>query len=367
MTDVLISGASIAGPALAYWLAERGFTPVLVERAPTPRPGGQAIDVRGVALEVIRRMGLFESVDAARTRMTGMSALDATGKELWRSTEMTMSAGRFDAGDIEILRDDLSALLMGLIDKRVETIWGDSIVALDQAETDVTVRFESAGTRRFDLVIGADGVFSNVRRLAFGPHEDFVKSLQACIAIFTAENFLKLDNWQVMFGSEPAGGVIYPARDNSEMRVFLGCEAPPDVRKIDVAAQKAWVAEHFADFGWEMPRLLDAMRAAKIFYFGEIAQVLMPSWSRGRIALVGDAGYCPSPLSGQGTSLALVGAYVLAKELAARGVDHGEAFARTEARMRSFVEVNQAIANRDPGTPVPQDVIDHAKNAISLD
>lgn len=367
MTSVLISGASIAGPALAYWLAEAGLSVTLVERAPAPRPGGQAVDVRGVALEVIRRMGLFEAADAARTRMKGMAALDETGKEVWRSTEMTMSAGRFDAGDVEIFRDDLATMLLGRIAGCVEMIWGDSIAALVEDNDGVSVRFDGGATRRFDLVVGADGVFSNVRRLFFGPHTDFVKSLEACVAIFTAENFLGLDDWEVMFNSAQAGGVIYPARDNREMRVFLGCEAPPDVRHIDVAQQKSWVAQRFAHFGWEMPRLLAAMQGAKVFYFGEIAQVLMPRWSRGRVALVGDAGYCPSPLSGQGTSLALVGAYVVARELAAAGSDYETAFARTEAYMRPFVELNQALAIRDPGTPVPQDVLDHAKNAMSLD
>ena len=162
----LISGASIAGPALAYWLGRGGFAPTLVERAAQPRPGGQAIDIRGKALQVVERMGLLERARAKRTQMKGVSLQDEFGKEIWRSEEKTFSGGRFDNDDVELLRDDLSALLLGAIGD-CEILFGDSIVELSEGPNGVAVRFENSTPRNFDLVVGADGVHSKVRRLAF--------------------------------------------------------------------------------------------------------------------------------------------------------------------------------------------------------
>lgn len=364
--QILISGASIAGPALAYWLRRHGFAPMLVERAPAPRPGGQAIDIRGVALEVIARMGLREAVAAARTRHKGVSVLDAKGNETFRSTEMTFSAGRFDAGDIEILRDDLAALLHGTIPD-VPCLYDDQIKTLMQDEGGVDVAFETGAPRRFDLVIGADGLGSRVRRLAFDA-ERHLHPMDAAVGIFSTDNFLNLEDWQIIARGKTAGALIFPARDNRELRIFMGVRAPGLVAPAGTAAQKAFIADHCADIEWEVPKLVARMAEAPDFWFGTIAQMRMPSWSNGRIALVGDAGYCPSPMSGQGTSLALVGAYILAEELARAAGDHVAAFARCEARMRPFVEINQALAIREtPDDRPSQEAIDAAKNAIALD
>lgn len=366
MQKILISGASIAGPALAYWLRHYGFSPMLVERAPGPRPGGQAIDIRGVALEVVARMGLREAVTAARTRHKGMSVLDADGNETFRSTEMTFSAGRFDSGDIEILRDDFSALLRGAIPD-VPCVYDDQIIALTQHEGGVDVTFEKGAPRTFDLVIGADGLASRVRRLAFDA-EQHLHPLDIAIGIFTTPNVLDLDNWQIAVQAETVGALIFPVRDNSELRVFLGGDASGRVMPTDVAAQKAFIAEQCADLKWEIPKLIALMHEAQEFWFGTVAQLRMPHWSNGRVTLVGDAGYCPSPMSGQGTSLALVGAYILAQELSRTVGDHVAAFARCEARMRPFVEINQALAIREnPDDRPSQEEIDAAKNAIVLD
>lgn len=366
MTSVLISGASIAGPALAYWLKRHGFSPTVVERAPGPRPGGQAIDIRGVALEVIARMGLREPVEAQRTRLKGTSALDADGNEVFRSEEMTFSAGRFDSGDIEILRDDLAALLRGAI-ADVPFTFDETITGLTQDADGVDVTFEEAAPQRFDLVIGADGLNSRVRRLAFDVERD-VHHLDAYVAIFSMANLLGLEDWQVAIRGAESGAMIYPARNNSELRIFLGFGSPRIERRLSVAEQKALVAERCAELKGDVPRLLPFLAEAKDFYFGAIAQVRTPHWSQGRVGLVGDAGYCPSPMSGQGTSLALVGAYVLAEELARAVGDHAAAFAKYEQRMRPFVTVNQALAIRErPDDQVSQEAIDAAKNAIVLD
>lgn len=367
MTTVLISGASVAGPALAYLLQRRGFQPTVVERAPALRTGGQAIDIRGVALDVVDRIGVLDEVRALKTHMRGMSMYDGTGTEIMRSTEMALSSGRLDSDDVEILRDDLTRLVHDQGRDNIDYIFGDSIAALTDTDTGVRVQFERGAARTFDLVVGADGLHSGVRRLAFGPEHQFVRHLGTYISVFRAENFLDLDNWQVWYQDGDVGGAVYPVRQNSELLVTLGFKSDPvDYDYRDIQQQKTLMAERLAGCGWEVPRLLKAMWESEVFYFDAMAQVRMDTWSSGRVSLIGDAAYSASPLSGQGTSLALVGAYVLADELDKSSGDHRAAFPAYERRMRPFVELNQALATENPGGPASEESIERAKNAIVL-
>ncbi|MGB8388140.1 FAD-dependent monooxygenase, partial [Mycobacterium sp.] len=196
MTDVLVSGASVAGNAVAYWLAHHGYSVTVVERYPGMRPGGQAIDVRGPALTVLERMWLQAAADHLRTRIRGSSVVDRDGYELSRDTESTPTGGPIHSPDIELLRDDLVELLYEASRLKVEYLFGDSIASLEDDGTSVRVTFERAAPRSFDLVIGADGLHSNVRRLVFGPEEQFIERLGTHAAIFTVPNFLDLDYWQ---------------------------------------------------------------------------------------------------------------------------------------------------------------------------
>ncbi|GAA3245129.1 FAD-dependent monooxygenase [Nonomuraea helvata] len=360
----LISGASIGGPVLAYWLRQHGYETTLVERAPAPRKGGQAIDIRGAALTVVEKMGVIDQIRALRTTMRGMSMVDGEGNELMRSYEETISGGRFDSPDIEIMRDDLTAILTAATEG-AEYVYGDSIATLAQDDDGVDVTFESGRRERYDYVFGADGLHSNVRRLVFGPEEPFLSHLGMYVSIFTADNFLGLDHWQTWFREGDAGGAVFSDRDTSVIRVNLGFGAGPiayDHR--DLEQQKRLIQEHCEGLGWEVPKLLAAMWQADDFYFDAMAQVKLERWSKGRVALIGDAGYCASPLSGQGTSLALVGAYVLAQEL---GGDRAGAFDRYEERMRPFVEQNQALALENPGGGAAPESVQRAATSITLD
>jgi 2-polyprenyl-6-methoxyphenol hydroxylase-like FAD-dependent oxidoreductase len=368
MKTVLICGAGIAGPALAYWLHRRGYSPTVLERSPAPRAGGQAVDVRGVALDVVDRMGLIEPLRRARTEMLGMSVVDQDGTEIMRSTEMALSSGRLDSDDVEVLREDITGLLYEHTRSDVRYVFGDWVTALEQDDDEVRASFRHAEPATFDLVVGADGLHSGVRRLAFGPESDYIHHLGAYVGVFTAPNFLDLDRWQVWLAADEVGYGIYSARGNTEIRVNLGFHAPPlDYDRHDPDAQRKLLEDRLAGVGWETPRLLAAMWQAPDFYFDAMAQVRMDSWSAGRAVLLGDAGYCPSPLSGQGTSLALVGAYVLADALAAAGDDHRAGLARYEQRMREFVRLNQALATENPGGPAAPESIDRAKRSIDLD
>lgn len=377
MMDILISGASIAGPALAWWLHRTGFRPVLVEKMPGRALGGHAIDVRGAALDVLTAMGLADTARDMAMRMKGVSIIDDEGRELWRSDEMTISGGRFDNPDVEILRDRLSHVLVDALPADVDIRYGDSIAALAQDADGVDVTFASGRRERFDLVVAADGLRSSVRRMVFGDDKQFLRSFDIALAPFSAPNTLGLEDWQISYKGEAGGYMVYTTPENDELRVCFNVPSSLDDDLGGRPEQMARIRERVAGLRWETPRFLDAMEAAPDFYLGLIAQVRMPHWSRGRVALVGDAGYCPSPFTGQGATLALVGAQLLASELARSPGDHAAAFARYEARMRPFVDANQAIADltavpefsEDPEYygRVIEPVMDKAKFAIELE
>lgn len=347
--SVLISGAGIGGPALAYWLDRYGYDVTIVEQSAGPRPGGHAIDVRGPALEVAERMGVLDRIRAHATGLRGMSVVDDEGRELFRTTERTVSGGELDSPDVEILRDDLATIVADAGGDGIEYVFGDSVERLEQDAEEVRVVFRGGAKRVFDLVVGADGLHSHTRRLAFGPEQDFLHHLGTSLAVWTAPNVLGLDRWQVVYRMRGAlwGGMVMSVRDNRELRVYAGFEwdePPAELRSRDPRAHKRLIAEKYAAAGWEMPRLLEHMWGAPDFHFDSMAQIRMDSWSRGRVTLLGDAGYCGSPMSGQGTSVALVAAYVLAGELKAADGDHEAAFAAYERELRAYVTGNQELA-----------------------
>jgi 2-polyprenyl-6-methoxyphenol hydroxylase-like FAD-dependent oxidoreductase len=372
VTDVLVSGASVAGTTVAYWLAHHGYSVTVVERHPDLRPGGQAIDVRGPALTVLERMLLRAAADHRRTRIRGASVVDRDGNELSDDTESALSGpsgGPIAGPDIELLRDDLVELLYESTQLNVRYLFDDSIAALEDDGTAVAVTFERAGERSFDLVIGADGLHSNVRRLVFGPEAQFIERLGTYAAIFTVPNFLDLDYWQTWHYGDSTMAGVYSARNNTEARAMVGfMEADLRIDYRDTEAQFAELERRMADDGWVRPQLLQYMRNAPDFYFDEMSQVKMDRWSKGRVALVGDAGYCCSPLSGQGTSVALLGAYILAGELAAAGDDYAQGFANYQNEFQDYVKRNQwlVIDNIPGGAPIPQEVFDRIVNSITL-
>ena len=378
MFTVLVSGGGVAGLTLAGWLRRRGVAVTVLERAPRPRTTGQAVDVRGAALTVVERMGIIDEIRQLRTRMRGMSWLDGDGTEQWRSEEFVLSSGRLDSPDLEILRDDLTSVLSRDLTRvdtardgdATELIFGDWITALDQDADRIRVYFEHAEPRDFDLAIGADGLYSGVRKITFGPHEEHLRHMGAYLAVFGGTNRFDLHDWQVWVQDPAATYVVYPTRDNRDVRVTAGFESPQmPIDYRDQALHRRLVAERIDRIPWRADAMRATLAESDDFQFGAMAQVRMDAWTHGRVALVGDAAASPSPLTGQGTSLAIIQAYVLATELADAldaGIGHDRAFWRYESRLREFAELNQALVDGD-GAAVPESDIDRVKNAIDLD
>ncbi|MER5867531.1 FAD-dependent monooxygenase [Kitasatospora sp. NPDC002040] len=366
-TDILISGGGIAGPALAHWLHAAGFTATVVERAPGPRPGGQTVDLRGAGRTVITRMGLMDRARELSLDQKGIATVDAAGRITSRLPADAFG-GEGIVSEIEILRGDLADLLHESTAPYTEYLFDDTVTALVQDGDGVTVDFERAGTRRFAAVIGADGLHSVVRGLAFGPASSWVRPLGIELAWFTAETDLDLDGWYLMHNA-PGGLVVSarPGRLPGEVKAGLAFRSPPlTFDRRDLAAQQDAVARRFAGVGWQTPRLLDAMHRSTDFHLDSLGQVHLDAWCRGRVALLGDAGYSPSPLTGLGTSLALVGAYVLAGELAAAPGNPAAAFRSYDRVMRPYVAKAQQLPPGGTGGYAPNSALTIRLRALSM-
>ncbi len=354
MPSVLISGASVAGPHLALWLNRYGFDTVLVERAPEFRDGGQNIDVRGTAREALRRGGLEKAVLDATTGERGTRFLAEDGSTL-AEFPVTGSETSGATAEAEVLRGDLARLLLDAVEGRTETVFGDRITALRDDGDGVGVEFEHGPGRRFDAVVAADGIRSTTRSLAFGD-EARIRPLGLEMTYLTIPRTASDDDWWRWCTLRGGSANLRPDRHGTTRALISetvdrGDEHPASERRgADLRSpeeQRAHLRERFGDAGWETSRILAALDDAPDLYFESIGQVRAPRWSAGRVALTGDAAWCASPVSGVGTSLALVGSYVLAGELAAHD-DPREAFAAYEQRMRPSVEKGQDLP---PGTP----------------
>ncbi|BCJ48166.1 FAD-dependent oxidoreductase [Actinoplanes ianthinogenes] len=336
MTDVLISGASVAGPALAWFLRREGIRVTVVERAPELRDSGYAVDFRGAALDVLAEIGILDEVRTHETRMRGTTVLAPDG-----SVVAELPAATF-AGDLEVPKRALTGVLHRAVD--ADVVFDDTITALEQHDDRVTVSFERAPTRDFDLVFGADGVHSVVRRLAF-PGVAPIEHLGMSGAGFTTGNVFGLDHRGLLQTAPGRAIYAFAAGDPDRMTVSLSfATTSSELDRAGRAAQEAAVRAAFADHPWpETPGLLAAMTEASDFYFASTCQVHLDSWSTGRVALLGDAGYCAAPTSGMGTSQALIAASTLARCLTEAAGDHRAAFERYEKELRPYVTENQRI------------------------
>ncbi|GAB2588153.1 FAD-dependent monooxygenase [Kribbella endophytica] len=363
---VLISGASIAGPALAYWLDRYGFEVTVVEKADAVRGGGYAVDIRGTAREVVDRMGLLPELRKAHVDSQKVSFVEPDGSLIATIRPEAMTGGA-EGLDLEVRRGDLADALYTPIRDKVEFIFGDSIAQLDDRGDRVDVVFDSGTSRSFDLVIGADGLHSNTRRLVFGPEEDYHRYVGYAFAGFTLPNDFGLSHEGVVWNVPGRAAVLYAHEPEEPVHGFLTFQqdVPPYDAFRDPAAQRDLVTQKFPHRGWYIPQLVEAMRSSENLFFDVVSQIHMPAWSHGRVALAGDAAHATSFMSGQGSSVSLVGAYVLAGELATQAT-HTEAFTAYHHRIRHFVEQNQALVEigRRVLAPTTQELLDTRNQAL---
>ncbi len=345
MRTILISGLGIAGPTLAFWLKAAGFEPILVERAPRLRAGGYVIDFWGLGYDIAERMGLRAEIDEVGYHVTELRIVDRTGRRLAGFgtdvfTELT--GGRY----VTLQRSDLSRLLFTRLKGRVETIFDDEIVALDDRPDGVRVQLKHAGVRKFDLVLGADGLHSAVRSLVFGPQSGFEKYLGHIVAAFEARGYRPRDDDAYLIHGQP-GRMVGRFTLRGDRTLFLFVFAAPETTLLtSLDRQKAMLRAIYGRDGWECPAILTELDRTDELYIENVSQIRMPAWSRGRVALVGDAAFCVSLLAGQGSALAMISAYLLAGELAAAQGRFQEAFGRYEMLLRGYIAAKQRGAER---------------------
>lgn len=351
---VLIVGAGVAGPTLAYWLDRFGFEPTLVERAPALRVGGYIIDFWGLGFDVAEKMGLAPALRAAGYEIEEVRLVDKRGR---RNGGFSAKAMQRFLGDhyVSILRSDLSRLIFEALAGRVRTVFGDTVTGIVQHDDGVEVAFEREAPERFDLAIGAGGLHSPVRGLAFGAEDRYEKYLGYYAASFTIQDYPHRD-FLVYVGHAAPGrqATRYLLRDGSTVALFVFARPPlPHAEARDPGRQRQILRDTFGRDGWEVPELLDALDDAPDLYFDAVSQIHMDRWSNGRVVLVGDACFCPSLLAGQGSALAMAAAYVLAGELKNQP-DHVAAFQRYQSLFHPFIAQKQAAAARFAGSFAPR-------------
>jgi len=351
---VIINGAGIAGPTLAYWLLRHGHEPTLIEQAPRLRTGGYVIDFWGTGFDVAERMKLIPELDRAGYHVKRLRLVDGAGRRVGgMSVEVfrQITGGRY----LSLPRGDLASAIYRHLDGRVETIFDASVEEIAEDADGVTVRLTNGEERRADIVVGADGLHSKVRELAFGPQETYEHPLGYTVAAFRAHGYAPRDELVYVSYTTPGRQIArFAMRDDQTLFLFVfenGGTGPAD--PFDTEAQKTALRARFTDGGWECPAILDAMDRADELYVDRVSQIRMNRWSAGRTVLLGDAAAAPSLLAGQGSALAMTEAYVLAGEIDRADGDYETAFASYESLLRPFIDGKQAAAEKFAGSFVP--------------
>jgi 2-polyprenyl-6-methoxyphenol hydroxylase-like FAD-dependent oxidoreductase len=352
---ILVCGAGIAGPTLAFWLKRAGFSPTVLERAPALRSSGYVIDFWGIGYDIAEKMGLLPGILGEGYHVKELRVVDSRGHRISGfGTKVfdDLTAGRF----VSIKRSDLSQLIFSKIADDCEVLFGDTVKAIDQQQDGTRVTFESGKERRFDLVIGADGLHSTVRRLAFGPQEIYEKHLGYTVAAFEVTGYRPRDEDVYVIYEQPGRQVgRFALHGDRTLFLFVlardfGHSSYPHI----VDAQKWFLRDAFAKDEWEMPQILAALDSCTEFYFDRVSQIRMDAWSRGRVGLIGDAASCVSLLAGQGSALAMTAAYVLAEELDIANGDYQAAFRRYEELLRPYSVGKQNAAMRFASSFAPK-------------
>lgn len=336
---VLISGGGIAGSTLAYWLARRGWNPTVVERAPDLRSSGSAVDVRGQAVDVAEAMGISAQLHEAATRASKWTFVDSRGR---RVGGVDMRTFQQHPRDVEIARGELATALYHAARDQVEYLFNDSISSLHQDRHGIDVTFMHSPDRRFDLLVGADGLHSAVRRMAF--NSNHIRHMGMYVATLRVDAPLDNEDEVLTYNTPGKAVTLHPERGHPTTAFMFRSPELAEFDHHDTPRHKSLLLEHFQDEAWRVPELLDYVTATDDLYFDAVSQISLPRWSTGRIALIGDAASCVS-LFGEGSSLAITGAATLAHALADNPTDHRTAFTSYEAQHQTTVRPKQRHMN----------------------
>ena len=352
---IAINGAGIAGTALAYWLGGMGHEVLLLERAPALRTGGYILNLWGVGYDAVERMGLLPALLARRYETRELCMVDADGRIRGHYPSRVLqelARGRIAS----LARSDIAAAIFGALDDRVETVFGDSIASIEDDGERVRIGFERMPPRDVDLVVGADGLHSKTRQLAFGPDAAFEYPMGCHVASFEVAGYRPRSEDRYMAHTAPGRYVArFPVRDDTTLFfMLLRDEYLPASVPLSDQGRKAALKEAFAGMGWECPAILQALDAVDGVYFDSISQVRMDGWSRGRVVLAGDAAACPSLIAGEGAGFALAEAYVLAGEIHRHGDDVDSALARYDTLLRRYTLRKQTYAEGLVASFVPR-------------
>jgi 2-polyprenyl-6-methoxyphenol hydroxylase-like FAD-dependent oxidoreductase len=352
--DILISGAGIAGLTLAYWLRKFGFNPTIVEHSPHLREGGYAIDFWGAGFDVAERMGIIPELNNADLGISEVSFVDENNQRRGRMDYVKLKQ-LMNGHAFTLLRSDLEKVICNHLEKDAEIVFADSITKIEQHANEITVTFRTGKIRSFHLVIGADGLHSNVRTLIFGNEAQFEKYYGYYTSSFTFEDDIFRGNSFLTYNIPGKQAAIYSINEHKAAAFFIFSSPQKlDYNYHDINKQKKILRVEFENAGWRCSELLSKIDEVADFYFDVVSQIRMHHWSRDRVTLVGDACDCPSLLSGQGSTLAMVGAYILAGELKEARGNYKLAFKQYENIFKPFINRKQNIAQNFAKSLVPK-------------
>lgn len=342
---IAIVGAGIAGPTLAYWLWRHGHEPTLIEKAACLRTGGYAVDFWGAGYAVAERMGLTAELHSVGYAVQEVRIVDRDSRRVGGFSAESFRRN-LDGRFVTVARGDLAAMIYRAIDNHAETLFSESVSAIEQHDSGVQVSLERGGSRRFDLLVGAGGIHSPVRDLVFGPQYQWEVDLGYRVAAFEADGYKPRDELVYVAHTMPGRMIArFTMRGEQTMFLFVFTAdhmSGPDPQ--DVSETKTTLHEIFGNARWECPEILRKLDETSDVYFDRVSQIVMDHWSNRRVALIGDAAAAVSLLAGEGTGLAMVQAYILAGELNRAGADYPDAFRRYEQQLRPIVEARQQSA-----------------------
>ncbi|MEO7047325.1 MAG: FAD-binding domain [Ferruginibacter sp.] len=364
---ILISGMGIAGTTLAYWLIQYGFEPTIIEVYPTRRTGGYMIDFMGTGYDVAERMGIVESIKETGYQINKINIVNKKSSEIGSvqgDIFQKAYAGRF----VPILRGDLANIIFKTIEGKVKTIFNDRIKTIEQNENGVNITFEKSPPNRFDILIGSDGLHSRARKQVFRAEHSFEKYLGYHAAAFIVKDYPYRDEHSYVGYFTPNKQVWrYSLPDDRTAFSFIfSVPSKINLRGLTLNEQKQFLIEVYKDNGWETSEILECLKEKQELYFDSVSQIRMPTWYSGRIALIGDACFAPSLVSGQGSSFAMASAYLLAGELKSANGNFDVAFPNYQEKFKDFVDGRQHSASKSLKWFAPKNLFQIWLNAKAM-